>query len=208
VFNESVLFGFTKSTFTHTVILNNFHYLGQPLKKSDGHLLQRPEVIFRFMQKHQAEFTISVMCEVLSVSRSGYYAWRKNPESKRKQSNNKLREKIRTVHRYSGETYGSPRVYQALKEQEESCSENRVARLMQENGLRAKTKRRFKATTNSRHGLPVAPNLLNRDFSPEEPIQVYAGDITYIWTTEGWLYLAVVIDLFSRSVVGWAMQNG
>ena len=159
------------------------------------------------MQQHQTEFPASVMCEVLSVLRSGYYAWRKNPESKRMQSNNKLRKQIRTVHRDSGESYGGPRVYQALKEHGESCSENRVARLMREDGLRAKTKQRFKATTNSKHDLPVAPNLLNRDFSPEEPNQVYAGDITYIWTTEGWIYLAVVIDLFSRSVVGWAMQK-
>ncbi len=159
------------------------------------------------MQQHKTEFPISVMCEVLSVSRSGYYAWLKNPESKRKQSNSKLREKIRTIHRDSGEAYGSPRVYQALKEQGETCSENRVARLMREDGLRAKTKRRFKATTNSEHNLPVAPNLLDRNFSPEAPNQVYAGDITYIWTAEGWLYLAVVIDLFSRSVVGWAMNK-
>ncbi len=159
------------------------------------------------MQQHKTELPISVMCEVLSVSRSGYYAWLKNPESKRKQSNSKLREKIRTIHRDSGEAYGSPRVYQALKEQGETCSENRVARLMREDGLRAKTKRRFKATTNSEHNLPVAPNLLDRNFSPEAPNQVYAGDITYIWTAEGWLYLAVVIDLFSRSVVGWAMNK-
>ena len=159
------------------------------------------------MHHHQTEFPISVMCEVLSVSRSGYYAWRKSPESKRKQSNGTLRKKIRAVHRDSGESYGSPRVYKALKKQGETCSENRVARLMREDGLKAKTKKRFKATTNSKHNLPVAPNLLNRDFSPQEPNRVYAGDITYIWTTEGWLYLAVVIDLFSRSVVGWAMDN-
>ena len=132
------------------------------------------------MQQHKTEFPISVMCEVLSVSRSGYYAWLKNPESKRKQSNSKLREKIRTIHRDSGEAYGSPRVYQALKEQGETCSENRVARLMREDGLRAKTKRRFKATTNSEHNLPGAPNLLDRNFSPEAPNQIYAGDITYI----------------------------
>ena len=159
------------------------------------------------MQQHQTEFAISVMCEVLSVSRSGYYAWRKSPESKRKQSNGTLRKKIRAVHRDSGESYGSPRVYKALKKQGETCSENRVARLMREDGLKAKTKKRFKATTNSKHNLPVAPNLLNRNFSPQEPNRVYAGDITYIWTSEGWLYLAVVIDLFSRSVVGWAMDN-
>lgn len=159
------------------------------------------------MQQLQTEFPISVMCEVLSVTRSGYYAWRKKPESKRKQSNITLHKKIRTVHRDSGESYGSPHVYKALKKQGETCSENRVARLMREDGLKAKTKRRFMATTNSKHNLPVAPNLLNRNFSPEAPNQFYAGDITYIWTTEGWLYLAVILDLFSRSVVGWAMDK-
>lgn len=164
-------------------------------------------MIFCFMQQHQTEFPISVMCDVLSVSRSGYYAWKKNLGSKRKRENNKLLEKIRAVHRNIDDSYGSPRVYRELKNQGEACSENHVARLMREDGLRAKTKRRFKATTNSNHNLPVAPNLLNRNFSPEKPNEVYAGDITYIWTTEGWLYLAVVIDLFSRSVVGWAMDK-
>ena len=159
------------------------------------------------MQQHETEFPISVMCDVLAVSRSGYYAWRHKPESKRKQANAKLLESIRTAHHDSGESYGSPRVYQALREQGIPCSESRVARLMREDGLRAKMKRRFKATTNSKHNLPVAPNLLQRNFSPAEPNQVWAGDITYIWTTEGWLYLAVVIDLFSRSVVGWAMDK-
>lgn len=159
------------------------------------------------MQQHEREFPISVMCDVLSVSSSGYYAWRKKPASKRQQANATLLEKIRTVHHDSEEAYGSPRVYQALKGQDVSCSESRVARLMREDGLCAKMKRRFKATTNSKHNLPIAPNLLQRDFSPASPNQVYAGDITYIWTTEGWLYLAVVIDLFSRSVVGWAMDK-
>ena len=159
------------------------------------------------MQQHETEFLIGVMCDVFAVSRSGYYAWRKNPVSKRKQASDKLLKEIRTVHHESRETYGSPRVYQALKQQDIPCSENRIARLMQEDGLRAKSKRRFKATTNSKHDLPVAPNLLQRDFSPEKPDQVWAGDITYIWTAAGWLYLAVVLDLFSRSVVGWAMEK-
>ena len=145
------------------------------------------------MQQHEAKFPIAVMCDVLSVSRSGYYLWRKKPVSKRKQANAKLLKKIRTVHHDSREAYGSPRIYQALKEQGVPCSESRVARLMREDGLRAKMKRRFKATTNSKHNLPVAPNLLNRDFSPEEPNQAYAGDITYIWTTKAgftWQWLS------------------
>jgi transposase InsO family protein len=159
------------------------------------------------MQKHQTEFPVSVMCEVFSVSRSGYYAWLKRPVSRRKQADTGLLKKIRIIHRDSDESYGSPRVYRDLKEQGDTCGENRVARLMREDGLRSKTKRRFKATTDSKHNLPIAPNLLNREFNPEKPNEVYAGDITYIWTAEGWLYLAVVIDLFSRAVVGWAMDK-
>lgn len=163
--------------------------------------------MFRFMQRHKKEFPLSVMGEVLLVSRSGYYAWQKKTLSRRREANAALLEKIRTIHRESGGIYGSPRVYKALREQDEPCGENRVARLMREDGLRGKMKRRFKATTDSKHGFAVAPNLLNRNFCPEEPNQVYAGDITYVWTGEGWLYLAVVIDLFSRSVVGWAMNK-
>lgn len=159
------------------------------------------------MQQHDAKFSIAVMCDVFEVSRSGYYAWISKPESERKQANIKLLEQIHVVHRESRGTYGSPRVYRALMKQDISCSENRVARLMKEDGLQAKTKRRFKATTNSKHDLPVAPNLLQRNFTPATPNRVWAGDITYIWTTEGWLYLAVVIDLFSRSVVGWSMNK-
>jgi transposase InsO family protein len=157
------------------------------------------------MQQHEAEFPIAIMCDVFAVSRSGYYAWMNKPESKRKQANVKLLDHIRVVHKESRGAYGSPRVYQALKQRDVPCCENRVARLMKEDGLRAKMKRRFKATTNSKHDLPVAPNILQRDFTPKAPDQVWAGDITYIWTAEGWLYLAVVIDLFSRAVVGWAM---
>ena len=165
------------------------------------------KLLFRFMQRHKMKFPVSVMCDVLGASRSGYYAWLKKPASKRKQANMTLLEKIRTIQQASRGSYGSPRVYQALKEQGIPCSENRVACLMREDGLCAKTKRRYKATTDSNHNLPVAQNLLNRDFSPKAPNQVYAGDITYIWTAEGWLYLAVVLDLFSRSVVGWAMDK-
>lgn len=147
------------------------------------------------------------MCEVFSVSRSGYYAWLKRPVSRRKQADTELQKKIRILPRDSAGSYGSPRVYRDLKGQGASCGENRVARLMREDGLRSKTKRRFKATTDSKHNLPVAPNLLNREFNPEGPNEVSAGDSTDVWTAEGWLYLTVVIDLFSRSVVGWAMDK-
>ena len=164
-------------------------------------------MIFRFMQTHQTVFSVSVMCAVFSVSRSGYYAWLRRPICKHKQAEAALLEKIRIIHRNSDETYGSPRVHRDLKQQGDNHGEKRIARLMREDGLKAKTKRRFKATTDSKHNLPVAPNLLNRQFRPTKPNEVYAGDITYVWTTEGWLYLAVVIDLFSRSVVGWAMNK-
>jgi putative transposase len=164
-------------------------------------------MIFRFMHEHQTELSVTVMSDVLSVSRSGYYAWLKRPVSRRKQANAELMEKIRIVHCDSDKSYGSPRVHRALKEQGDNCGKNRVARLMREDGLRSKTKWRFKATTDSKHHLPVAPNLLNRDFHPVQPNEVYAGDITYVWTAEGWLYLAVVMDLFSRAVVGWAMDK-
>jgi transposase InsO family protein len=156
-------------------------------------------VIFGFMQRYEAEFPIAVMCDVLNVSRSGYYAWRRRLESRRSQTNTRLLEAIRKVYHNSGGTYGSPRIYQELKRQNISCSENRVARLMREDGLYAKTKRRYKATTNSKHDLPVTANLLQRDFSPAKPDQVWAGDITYIWTTEGWLYLAVVVGQWTSA---------
>lgn len=159
------------------------------------------------MHLHREKYPIRVMCQLLSVSRSGYYAWLKRPKSVRQQQAEELLENIRLVHKEHKSRYGSPRIYQELVQQGHSCSENRVARLMKKDGLKAKTKRRYKATTNSKHNMPVAPNLLQRDFSPEDPNQVWAGDITYIWTTEGWLYLAVVIDLFSRSVVGWSMNK-
>lgn len=164
-------------------------------------------MIFRFMSNHQSEFPISLMCRVLAVSRSGYYAWLNHSESKKDQDDNALSQEIYVIHQESFGTYGSPRVYRELKRRGKHLGENRVARLMRKDGLRAKTKRKFKATTDSRHHFPVATNLLNREFTPEEPNQAWASDITYIWTAEGWLYLAVVMDLFSRSIVGWSMSE-
>jgi transposase InsO family protein len=164
-------------------------------------------MIFRFVSNHQAEFPIFLMCRVLAVSRSGYYAWLKHPESKKDQDDKALSQEIYVIHQESFGTYGSPRVYRELKRRGKHLGENRVARLMRKDGLRAKTKRKFKATTDSRHHFPVATNLLNREFTPEEPNQAWASDITYIWTAEGWLYLAVVMDLFSRSIVGWSMSE-
>ena len=147
------------------------------------------------------------MCEVLKVSRSGYYAWLRRPESKRKQNDKVLLQEISAIYQESHRTYGSPRIYRELKRRGRNHGKKRIARLMRKDGLRAKTKRKFKMTTDYKHNLPVAPNLLNREFTPKEPNQAWASDITYIWTAEGWLYLAVVMDLFSRAILGWSMSE-
>ncbi len=144
------------------------------------------------------------MCEVLGVSRSGYYAWLEEPESKRSRENARLVAEMRAIHRGYDRRYGSPRMAEELRSRGLSCGEHRVARLMRESGLRAKAPRRYRVTTDSAHSEPIAPNLLNREFQAAGPNGVWASDITYIETSEGWLYLAVVLDLYSRLVVGWA----
>lgn len=163
---------------------------------------------FQFIDQHQNQFAIAVMCRVLSVSRSGYYAWRKRPASPRKMANDIVLEKIKAAHRKSRQTYGSPRIQAELVAQGIRCGHNRVARLMRLNGLRAKQKRAFKVkTTDSNHHQPVAANLLAQDFQTDQPDRKWLTDITYIATAEGWLYLAVVLDLYSRRIVGWAMSD-
>lgn len=147
------------------------------------------------------------MCRALQVSTSGYYAWRRRGESRRAQENRALVVEIKALHSESKRTYGSPRIYRELKKRGVRCSENRVARLMRASGLRTKQARRFRATTDSRHDLPVAKNTLDRQFVPAAPNQAWAADITYVWTREGWLYLAVVMDLYSRRIVGFSMQK-
>lgn len=143
---------------------------------------------------------------MLSIERSGYYAWVKKQPGKRQQANEKLDEKIIYLfHLHQGRA-GSPRLTKELQESGEKCGKNRVARRMKHLNLRAKGKQKFKVTTDSRHHLPVAPNVLNRDFSAGAPNQKWCGDISYIWTAEGWLYLAVVIDLYSRAIIGWSIQ--
>ena len=147
------------------------------------------------------------MCRVLEVSTSGYYDWRGRAESQRKKQDRRLVVEIKAIHRQSRQTYGSPRIHDQLKDRGIRCGKKRVARLMQLHGLRAKQTRRFKATTDSKHTLPVADNVLSRQFTPSAPDVVWAADITYIPTRQGWLYLAVVLDLFSRRVVGWSMHK-
>ena len=147
------------------------------------------------------------MCRVLNVSSSGYYAWRQRPTSRREAANQRLVERIQVIHHGARQTYGSPRVWAELRAAGEVCTRKRVARLMRLYHLRARGRRRFKVTTQSRHAYPVAPNVLGRDFTASGPDQKWVADITYVRTGEGWLYLAAVMDLFSRRIVGWAMDQ-
>jgi putative transposase len=147
------------------------------------------------------------MADVLTVSRSAYYAWFKRMPTARAKENEELEYRISSIFKAGRGLYGSPRIHAQLKQDGRSASPNRVARIMTKLGLRAKTKRKFKATTDSNHDLPVAPNLLDQNFNVARRDKVWCSDITYIRTAEGWLYLAVVIDLFSRRVIGWAMRD-
>jgi putative transposase len=148
-----------------------------------------------------------MMCELLKVSRSGYYAWLERPESKRTKENKILSKHIQQIHKDSDQTYGSPRIQAELIVQGFPLSRQRVVRLMKRLNIKARHKRRFKVTTDSQHALPIADNILDRKFTATEPDQAWVADITYIETHQGWLYLAVVIDLFSRKVVGWSMAE-
>jgi len=162
---------------------------------------------YTFIDKHRAEFPILKMVEVLNASRSGYYRWRHEPVSKRELADIELTEQIEKIFRTSGETYGSPRVYEDLNESGIPCSRTRIERLMKENGLIAKAARKYKATTDSDHPHPPSPDLVNRNFTSDAPDNLWVSDITYIHTDEGWLYLCTVIDLFSRRVVGWTQSK-
>nr|WP_052326835.1 IS3 family transposase [Deinococcus peraridilitoris] len=164
-------------------------------------------LIYRFIQEHRDQFPLELMCRVLEVSVSGYFAWRGRPESDRTREDRALTESISSIHRQSRETYGSPRVQVELREQGKHVSRARVTRLMKSAGLKVRRKRKFRTTTNSKHRHPVAENLLERDFTAAAPNQKWCTDITYLPTREGWLYLAVVMDLFSRKVIGWAMRE-
>jgi transposase InsO family protein len=165
-------------------------------------------VRFAFIAQHAEEFPVEVMCEVLDVSRSGYYAWRDRPASAQAQRRKQLVVRIQAAHNSSRQIYGSPRICAELRSQGVTCSENTVAKLMKTHGIRSKMGRRFVVrTTDSRHAHPIAENRLAQQFDVPAPNQVWAADITYIPTGEGWLYLAAVIDLCSRKVVGWAADD-
>lgn len=162
---------------------------------------------YQFIQQQQNIFDIRLLCQILGVSRSGYYAWHKRPVSGRAKVNKTLTQSINTIFTQSRQTYGYRRVQQALKQQGNVAGKHRVARLMKAANLAPKMKKKFKATTHSKHSLPVQENHLNRAFQPAKINQAWTSDITYIWTNEGWLYLAVILDLFSRQVIGWAMDK-
>jgi putative transposase len=162
-------------------------------------------VKFRAIKDHADRFEIRLMCRALGVSRAGYYAWHRRPRSARAERNYRLLAQIRASHERSHRHYGSPRIARDLWAAGERCSENRVARLMRANLIRAKRVRPWVNTTHSAHTLAVASNALNRSFHVTAPNRVWASDITYVHTQGGWLYLAVVLDLYSRAVVGWSM---
>jgi putative transposase len=163
---------------------------------------------FRFIEDHRDAYPVRLMCAVLEVSPAGYYAWRDRPVSERTKSNATLLAAIRQVHQDSSGRYGSPRVHAVLRTQGRGVSRGRIERMMSRHGIRAimAPPRRVR-TTDSRHDLPIAPNLIARDFTAPAPNRVWLADITYIPTAEGWLYLAAVMDLFSRKIVGWAMRD-
>ena len=161
---------------------------------------------YQFVEQNKHEFPIVVMCDVLEVSESGFYAWRKRPACQRKREDAQLTKQIRQVFVTHRGRYGSPRIHRELKDQGRKISRKRVARLMREAALTARRKRRRVLTTRRDTSHPVAPNVLNREFTATEPNQKWVTDITYIPTGQNWLYLAVILDVYSRAVVGWSMS--
>lgn len=163
---------------------------------------------FAFIEQHRDVWPIKIQCAVLEVSRSGFYAWRVREPSPTELRREALTETIREVHQASRATYGSPRVYAELIARGERCNQKTVEKCMREADLRAKSHRKFRvSTTDSNHPHPIAPNIVNRDFKPSQKNETWTTDITYIPTAEGWLYLAVVEDLYTRKIVGWAMAD-
>jgi putative transposase len=162
---------------------------------------------FPFIAAEKANYPIVALCRNLEVTRAGFYAWRRRPVPKRAQRNAAALVHIRAVHRRSRQRYGSPRVHRQLQENGVAIGLHRVARLMRLDGLRGRMKRRFRVTTDSNHNLRVAPNLVARQFDVARPNRVWLSDITYLATAEGWLYLSAVLDLHSRRLVGWSLDD-
>lgn len=162
---------------------------------------------YELVESEKTAFPVGALCDAVGVSRSAYYAWRSSAPSARELANERILAEIRAIHTEHEARYGSPRIVDELRERGHEVGKHRVARLMRENGIFGRIRRRFRHTTDSRHKLPVAPNLLEQNFTATAPNQAWVGDITYIWTAEGWSYLAVLIDLYSRRVVGWALRK-
>ncbi len=162
---------------------------------------------FQFIEKYRSIFRIKKMCQTLKISRSGYYKWRNRISNTRHKENEVLRIKIREIFEINNKLYGSPRITKELQSKGIKCSKNRVSRIMNQEGLIAKTKKKFKRTTDSTHTHLISPNKLKALAPITQPNQIWVSDITYIWTKEGWLYLAIILDLYSRKIVGWSMSN-
>jgi len=163
-------------------------------------------VKYRFIDRHKKAWPVYLMCKVIGVSVSAYHAWRKRPESVRKQENIKLIPMVREIHKSMRQCYGTRRMAKALRQRGIDCGRCRARTLMRLAGVQVRTKKRFVNTTDSKHDMPVAPNVLDRNFDVQEPNQAWVSDITYIWTASGWLYLATVMDLYSRRIIGWSMD--
>lgn len=162
---------------------------------------------YAFIKRHVGEYAVSTMCRVVEVQSQGYYQWIRHSPSNREHRLAWKRCQIRALFAEFKGRYGSPRITKELRFAGHRCSERQVAKIMREEGLRARAAKKYRATTDSRHSLPVAKDLVQRNFKVERPNTVWAGDITYLWTAQGWLYLAVVLDLYSRRVVGWATSR-
>jgi transposase InsO family protein len=164
-------------------------------------------VRYQFIHDHERRHRVTALCTALAVSRSGYYDWKARPESRRARRNHRLLARIRHIHARSREAYGIIKTWRALHAEGIGCGHNRVARLRRLHGIEARRRRRFRAGQAARNNAPSAPNLLNRQFHVEAADRLWAGDITFVPTREGWLYLAILLDLYSRRVVGWAMSE-
>ena len=162
---------------------------------------------YRFIERHKKAFPVTLMCRVLKLTRSGYYTWRGRSLCRLRKENEQLSPLVQQIHRESGGTYGTRRMAKALQAHDVACGRARARTLMKFAGVSVERRKKFRVTTESKHNLPVSPNLLNRQFDVKEPNRVWASDITYVWTREGWLYLAAVMDLYSRQIVGWSMSS-
>ena len=162
---------------------------------------------YAFISKSRIEFPVSRLCHVLSVSRSGFYEWLGRPESNRSIRHRSLAKEIKRIHDQYDQAYGAVKCWQALKLEGLTCGRDQVARIRHKNAIYAKRRRRFVVTTKSKQGHEIAPNVLNREFATDSPNKAWVGDVTFVWTRQGWIYLAVLLDLYSRKVVGWSMGN-